>query len=92
MIVNVTQEHIDKGSIHSAYSCPIALAVNATLSGANAVVFARCIGWSAKGVVDHHWHPSKEVYKFVRDFDAGQNVLPFSFEMKSVIPDLWEEP
>lgn len=63
-MITVTQQDIDRGVKHSGKECPIALAVN-----------------RAATLGDELWHVRypREVGYFIRDFDAGQPVKPFSF-------------
>ena len=80
--ISVTQEHIDDGKPEECGSCPIALAILATIPGACRVA-----------VYDDHanvWVPAgkgrsitldlpPEAGAFVLDFDAGEPVSPFTF-------------
>jgi hypothetical protein len=80
--VSVTAGHIAKGEPRSAFSCPVACAL------ADAFPGARChAGRNALTVYDRCGtrclrvpHPDS-VLKFIRAFDSGQPVDPFTFEL-----------
>jgi hypothetical protein len=82
--VTVTAEHIAKGQPRSAFSCPIAFALEDALPGTNCyagrdnlTVYAHggCAPWSVRVR-----HPDS-VLKFIRAFDSGLPVEPFTFEL-----------
>lgn len=95
MLIEVTQEHIDKGERSNALSCPVALAVREALDAKKeneVAVSFRWIthlkeyrGWRTLFQKTQDWisYPSpKKVQEFITDFDNGEPVAPFSFELK----------
>lgn len=80
--VNVTQEHIDKGVRYHSDICPIAWALRDALSVGccGVVVRASEATWFEDGCRHHAWLPCT-AQQFVVEFDNGQDVSPFSFEL-----------
>jgi len=77
MIISVTEEHIKKGVKASYRTCPIALALED--AGFD----------SPKVSVASYWYQDAKrlnlplkVQKFIKDFDNGKKVRPFSFRTK----------
>lgn len=99
LTVNVTQECINKGLKESAQSCPIALAIQNALLLDNVVIAGGTIevsdeiefttlkptfcDWIAK-------LPGSAVY-FVDEFDRGEKVDPFTFEITVVDKNIYNE-
>ena len=80
LTVNVTQDHIDKGARKEAYDCPVSLALGEADPGSDWCVSTRHImreTGTHVGFID----PPATVSKFVRRFDNGDPVQPFSFEI-----------
>ena len=73
--VNVTQEDIDEGQERECESCPIALAVRRLLNCGVTVHEAICLFGAKHGVCAL----ADEPFAFVKAFDAGLPVKPFSF-------------
>jgi len=82
MRVHVTLDHINAGKRTDPEACPIALAL-CEATGSQ--------GWEVGDDLAHrhdyddldrcdHWHLPEVATRFVRDFDAGRPVRPFSFE------------
>ena len=76
-VIEVTQEDIDRGVRKESCQCPIALALQ------------RCTGylWAAGpleacriGVADSDVEFPRDAKRFIRNFDDGLPVQPFSFE------------
>jgi hypothetical protein len=78
MLINVTQDDIDKGEPCRAFCCPIALAIERqTKALPESVVVYRQITIGSKFIMDS----PPEVLNFIDKFDDGKNVEPFSFEL-----------
>jgi hypothetical protein len=76
--VHVTQEHIDKGCKWSCARCPVALAMLA--AGLKDIsVGGYFIRWWDDRICEMRT-PSK-VDRFMRNFDTGRKVSPFTFEL-----------
>lgn len=75
MIIHVTDDHIKKGTPNCNTHCPIALALKTALPTARITVGLR--GATIDGESFRH----SEIINFVRAFDKGQPVEPFSFEL-----------
>jgi hypothetical protein len=75
MKIIVTQEDIDKGLKNSCSSRPVALAVQRVFPD-------KRISVSGMIYIDYYeyWYPSN-VNVFIRRFDRGALVQPFSFEL-----------
>lgn len=74
----VSQDDIEKGEKASKCNCPVARAVRRALPQCRiAVPFQREIR-----INDHNYKPSTKVEQFVRRFDKGKPVSPFSFYLK----------
>lgn len=80
MIVNITQEHIDRGQKGRAHRCPMALAVRdqLNLSTEQVAVTQYTLYIDCKSYI---LPPTAS--NFVRAFDAGREVSPFTFEVKN---------
>jgi hypothetical protein len=80
--IDVTQEHIDRGVSKDCLRCPVALAimchVQPTTSisvGDDAITMLPLGGWF------HDQQAPSVVRQFVRGFDRGDDVVPFSFDL-----------
>lgn len=78
MTINVTQKHIDKG-IKGAFTCPVNLAVRDKLSIKDNSVK---VCWTAIFVGTIRYPIHADVTTFIRKFDNGDKVEPFSFEVE----------
>ena len=78
MKIEVTQEHIDQGIINSLVNCPIALAIKS--KGFNCRLDQLYIYIDLKDKIIYIQTP-KFVANFIKDFDDGRPVSPFSFEI-----------
>ena len=80
--VNVTQEHINKGERHSTSACPIAWALKDVLPADSCAVNVRAsvAVWFRNSDYYRAWLP-RSAQDFVVEFDNGQDVSPFSFEL-----------
>jgi len=81
MHINVTKADIKTGSRHSAWRCPIAIAVNRSARVTNeceldcsATRILICIG-------SFHYKTPQAVIDFMNAFDAGKSVQPMAFEL-----------
>lgn len=75
MKIQVTQKHIDEGKPKCPNNCPVALAlIDAGLLNVGVTpVWIR--------VEDKKYHAPTGVYVFVQNFDEGQKLEPFEFEL-----------
>lgn len=81
MIINVTQEHIDKGKRGRACGCPVALAVLELLNVKYGLV---SVSPYTLYIEINNYRPFRlppEATRFVSLFDDGQEVSPFTFEV-----------
>lgn len=77
MIIQVTQDHINRGWRFASASCPIALAMlDAGLTGASAGVSNLFWGYPRKMVT-----LPTEVKAWILAFDRKQHVEPFEFDL-----------
>jgi hypothetical protein len=75
--VSVTKQHIKDGERGDNCGCPVALALK-DLDFKDVLVSPDLISLTDDG----DWYPvSKKVYVFIRDFDEGLKVKPFSFTL-----------
>lgn len=84
-IVSITQKHIDGGCKGDADNCPGALAINEAVAdlGLHSVVSAYNIGFADADDLQVGGIDAPHMLRaFVRQFDAGEPVSPFSFEIK----------
>ena len=74
-LIEVTQEHIDKGRVHDGFRCPVAAAVKEA-TGEKWQVAPLWLRPARGGPTV--WAP-RSVVAFVRRFDRGEPVKPFRF-------------
>lgn len=74
--VRVTKEHISRGCEGDSGDCPIALAIWEQYKPSNLDVLYRNVYMDG----DRYVLPSR-AQKFIRNFDGGQNVKPFTFTL-----------
>src|SRR5690348_452339 len=79
--IEVTQEDIDKGLKGNCSACPIALAVNRTIPGANSTVSDMFNHVYCPGVSRKNADTPDDAAWFISDFDDGKPVEPFSFTL-----------
>ena len=87
MKVRVTQDHIDRGVRHRGQACPLALALRRHHGGdwqvgattASSERHERCEG--ATRQILESWRLSRAAAEFVRQFDAGEPVVPAEVEL-----------
>ena len=86
--VYLRARHIKSGVRHDLCRCPVARATLEALPGAEAVETSPLqiwiYPWNTSGPADHYVTPMI-VGDFIRNFDAGRPVEPFSFEI--MVPD-----
>lgn len=86
MRVDVTQDDIDRGRPRVACACPIAKAVERCCGYEYVLVGHRDVRGYRPGDVRRIVIPAtplpSEAAAFVRDFDAGRSVSPFSFDLE----------
>jgi len=77
MIINVTQEHIDKGQPRKVCECPVALAIMQALG----ITEPRSVFVGLGNISTRAWvKPTPvNVMKFIIEFDAFHRVEPFNF-------------
>ncbi len=82
MTINVTQEHIREGQTHSCDSCPVALAITAVTGPCDISVLRSDIIIKAwRGKTKFTTKSPACVTEFIRYFDNGAKLAPFSFEL-----------
>ncbi|QDK02062.1 hypothetical protein SEA_GIBBLES_105 [Gordonia phage Gibbles] len=80
MRVTVTQKHIDDGTKANCKLCPIAQAI--TNKGYKARVYHELVDLIGKDGVNATYKLPKKATRFIIDFDEGNKVKPFTFEMR----------
>lgn len=75
--VTVTANHIAQGRRESCYECPIELALISAGLRSDDVAVGRCIAW----INDREYALPEPAQEFIRRFDEGVDVEPFSFEL-----------
>lgn len=82
MKITVEQYHIDKGTKNDIYGCPIAYSASQHLAlpGVNKSYLWHHQFTDPDGPARYHLLPSS-AKEFVKAFDAGIHVKPFSFEI-----------
>ena len=79
MKIQVTKEHIQKGTRFDGSKCPIALACkDVRLMAPNIGYVGISIKFKEKRL---YFSTPKRVYKFIKRFDFNQKVKPFSFNL-----------
>lgn len=76
MLINVTQEDIQRGAPYVLGFCPTAIATNRSFHSQDCVV-----GRSWLSVGDAYYDLPDEAIEFIRKFDEGLEVVPLSFEV-----------
>lgn len=90
MIVHVTAEHIAAGERFNCFECPVALAIDAAIGVVSAIAGPRFIAVRPTPAEVGSWALERCAYTptavadFMRAFDRGEEVAPFTFEL----PDL----
>jgi hypothetical protein len=77
----VTQSDIDEGQPLACSFCPIALAATRAFGGRQVIVDSFL---SIRGQERLAWSMPPAAYTFIREFDAGREVAPFSFTLEGV--------
>lgn len=88
--INVTQEDIDNGKRRTAYGCPVWLALSRVFPGKSIATDSH-----SGSIGFWYFDTPRAVSAFINmfdagDFDAGDSVSPFSFELEGVPDDLAE--
>ena len=92
LVLEVTQEDIDKGIAEDCEKCPIALALIRALKAKNVKFGPVSVDGEHIEVYEsplgnyESYRVNEKIGKFVEDFDTGKPVLPFSVELE------WLEP
>ena len=81
MRIEVTQDLIDKGERHGCTDCPVALAIMLATGDEHVEVFAGT-GITRTGKRETHFTLPVEARQWIVDFDAGEPMAPFAFEME----------
>lgn len=90
LTVNVTQSMIENGETADCEECPVAIAIYRALidtypEHAELIPFVTGIGTmlrTADGLCAYAADPLEQVRDFIRAFDGGKRVEPFSFELE----------
>lgn len=80
MRINVTAEDIANGQPHRCSWCPVALALRRHLLAAKVSVASKIIVTLEDGTGFVKDTPL-EACNFIRDFDNGRSVIPFTFDL-----------
>jgi hypothetical protein len=80
MTISVTHTHISRGHKAKSCSCPLALAIESSIPGFNAAV-AKYNVFLWKSKMKKTVALPSVAQEFVRNFDAGRQVVPFCFEL-----------
>ena len=86
MKIEVPQEHIDNGTKNEPCHCPIALSVNETANTETAVVSGEDFS-CGEGDDFREYSLPQEARDFIKQFDDGELVHPFTFEARELIGD-----
>ena len=79
MLIKVTRKDIEGGKPDDCYSCPVARALKRHLK-TNHIEVGGCWGWA---VGKSYFNLPKTAVAFIKKFDAGMEVKPFSFNLKA---------
>jgi hypothetical protein len=79
--IDVTQADIEAGHPLACSACPIALAAQRAFGDRPVIVDSFL---SIRGQDRLVWSMPSAAYAFIRDFDAGRPVEPFSFTLEGV--------
>ena len=85
MLIEVTQADIDGGTKFDAWKCPVARAIKRHLASGWTVtvtVFSILISHDSAVIFNIKTPPTVET--FIRSFDLGSPVKPFSFDMEEL--------
>lgn len=78
MFIDVTKEHIRRGQRAHACKCPVALAASEAFGRQ---VYVRTDIIHIPDMDDLTFALSERIQRFTQDYDIGQEVEPFSFEV-----------
>ena len=81
MVIQVTQEHINRGVREHCRSCPVALAVNEAFGVTNAEVNLLWIVINRGKSSERHYEFPLHVQRRIARFDRNQPMYPFQFEL-----------
>ncbi len=82
LLVEVTAEDIENGVRHCIFGCPVALAVQRAASYPHIRVTISEITRHKGHCLESAAITPAEVGCFIRNFDAGDDVFPFKFEIQ----------
>lgn len=82
MIVSVTEEHIKNGEPKSFSGCPIALACKELFPNCDIDVDLESIGVYPNNERYDFLMTPKKAQNFIKKFDDGEKVKPFSFRVR----------
>lgn len=77
--IEVTQEDIDKGIQASCHLCPVAIAAQRTIHDSQIQISSSCL---YKIQSFYSCKLPTVVRQFICDFDCGNSVQPFTFEIE----------
>ena len=81
MKIEVTQHDIDKGLNNNCFLCPIAHAVKRKMGTDSVLVYCDRISVMST-VTSYNYKLPKKARTFIKRFDDGKPVEPFTFEIK----------
>lgn len=82
--IEVTKEDIEKGTREKCSTCPVALAVNRHLAKqffVKAFRFSVDVWQNEPRTLKYYCNPGHAIDEFIRYFDMGLPVQPFSFDL-----------
>lgn len=83
MKIQVTQDDIDHGCRAESGPCPLALAVRRQTSLVDPHISIGAV-WHGKDMYRKYFNLPVEASVWYRDFDRGEKVTPFEFELDTV--------
>ena len=87
MWIHVNERHIKAGMAGKCYECPIAMAVTETVGPGYGVCADAIWRQTDEGGIEERPMPD-QAREFIRCFDRGEPVAPFSFEFPLPL-ELW---
>lgn len=82
MTINVTQEHIDRGTMEDCEHCPVALAINEAIPGTRSDVGGNQIYIGNYHCTSREIQTPEVVRQFIARYDSDVLVKPFSFTIE----------
>jgi hypothetical protein len=82
MKIEVTQQDIDKGLSNNCFLCPIAHAVKRKMNTDCILVYCDRISVMSTIFSSYFYKLPKKAQTFIKQFDDGKPVKPFTFEIE----------